>query len=389
MMQGCSGCSRQGRMRKAQERQQMNTEVSQPYEQTIESPTKLPNSKSTETPAKPAIVTPSLTELFKSNKPAVFVIYAPKQESTSMGSGFFIDPSGIAVTNYHVMKGGFMGKETIKLPNGEQLKIEEVIAKSEELDYFIFKVNSSSTQPFLPVASSLPDVGEEVFAIGHPNGHEHTLSKGIVSAFRYDEALIQNTAEITHGSSGGPLFNMKGEVIGITTGGDGEANINFSVNLLNVIQDAGLSNQIARSKEGIAHEKTFYKIKKFVDGDTFWIDDGSEKGVKIRLIGVNAPESRKVFNKDKEFFGVEAKNYVYELLNGKRVRLEYDIDKFDQFGRTLAYVYLEDGTFLNALLVKEGYAQVATYPPNVKHTELFQKLQREARNNQRGLWKYE
>ena len=75
------------------------------------------------------------------------------------------------------------------------------------------------------------------------------------------------------------------------------------------------------------------------------------------------------------------------MLEGKEVRLEMDVQERDKYGRLLAYVYLEDSTFVNAELLKQGYAQVATYPPNVKYVELFVKLQKEARENKRGLWK--
>jgi micrococcal nuclease len=131
----------------------------------------------------------------------------------------------------------------------------------------------------------------------------------------------------------------------------------------------------------------FYSVKKVVDGDTFWVDDGSPKGLKIRLIGVDAPESRNVFKKVVGYFGKEAKQYMISLITGKNVRLEYDIDRLDQYGRTLAYVYLEDGTFVNATLVKNGYAMVMTVPPNVKFAEEFLILQQEAREYNRGLWK--
>jgi micrococcal nuclease len=128
-------------------------------------------------------------------------------------------------------------------------------------------------------------------------------------------------------------------------------------------------------------------VRKVVDGDTFWADDGTEKGQKIRLIGLDAPESRKSFKKEVGYFGKEAKEYLTNLLQGKSVKLEYDVTRVDQYGRTLAYVYLEDGTFVNAELVKNGYAMVMTFPPNVKFADLFVKLQQEARENNRGLWK--
>ena len=123
-----------------------------------------------------------------------------------------------------------------------------------------------------------------------------------------------------------------------------------------------------------------------MDGDTFWIDNGTDKGLKVRLIGVNAPESRKTNRKDVEYYGKEAKNYLTKFLSNKRVRLVYDVVPKDRYGRTLAYVYLEDGTFLNAHLIKNGYASVMTIPPNVKYADYFVKLQRESRLNRRGLW---
>ena len=131
----------------------------------------------------------------------------------------------------------------------------------------------------------------------------------------------------------------------------------------------------------------YYKVKKVVDGDTFWIDDGSQKGLKIRLIGVDAPESRNSGTKGMTFFGREASDYLTTLIAGKKVRLEYDVGQFDKYGRTLAYVYLEDGTFVNASLVKNGYATVMTVPPNVKYADTFLKLERKARNHKKGLWK--
>jgi micrococcal nuclease len=131
----------------------------------------------------------------------------------------------------------------------------------------------------------------------------------------------------------------------------------------------------------------FLSVSKVVDGDTFWADDGSEKGVKIRLIGVDAPESRRTGKKEIGYFGKEAKEFLTKRLSGELVKLICDVDSLDRYGRTLAYVYLKDGTFLNAELVKQGYAMVMTVPPNVRFAEEFVKLQQEARVNNRGLWK--
>jgi micrococcal nuclease len=77
---------------------------------------------------------------------------------------------------------------------------------------------------------------------------------------------------------------------------------------------------------------------------------------------------------------------MIKLVGNSLVRLEFDVDSLDQYGRTLAYVFLKDGTFINKQMVEDGYAQVATYPPNVKYTDLFLKAQRKARKKERGLW---
>ncbi|MCL6258202.1 thermonuclease family protein [Aquiflexum sp. TKW24L] len=131
----------------------------------------------------------------------------------------------------------------------------------------------------------------------------------------------------------------------------------------------------------------WHQVSKVVDGDTFWIVNENQEREKIRLIGVDAPESRKTGKKEIGYYGKESKIFLEQLLTGKRVRLEYDVGKYDRYKRTLAYVYLEDGTFLNTYLIKNGYASVMTVPPNVKHADQFVKLQTEAREKKRGLWK--
>lgn len=137
-----------------------------------------------------------------------------------------------------------------------------------------------------------------------------------------------------------------------------------------------------------AQQKTgLLRVSKVVDGDTFWLINARGEEEKIRLIGVDSPEARNTGRVKKEYFGAESSAFAKRMLNGKRVRLEYDAQRKDRYQRTLAYVYLEDGTFFNALLVREGYATVATFPPNVKYEKLFIRLQREARSKRKGLWK--
>lgn len=173
----------------------------------------------------------SLSGLYERAKNAVFLIYTSDGENMMQGSGFFITDSGIGISNYHVFKGTYKGKDVIKVLSGEQYKIDEVLAANEDLDYIVFKVRVDRGVSFVPIATEVPQVGQDVFAIGNPEGLESTLSKGIISGLRPTQNLIQTTAEITHGSSGGALFNMKGEVLGITSSGLGEANLNFAIDI--------------------------------------------------------------------------------------------------------------------------------------------------------------
>ena len=177
----------------------------------------------------------SLKDLFKKYNSAVFLITTSNGTNVYQGSGFFISPEGVGISNYHVFEGTNKGLEEIKLISGEKFKISKVIEANKEGDYIIFKIETISELNYFNIATALPEIGEEVFAIGNPKGLEHTLSKGIVSGYRGENnEVIQTTTEITNGSSGGPLLNMNGEVIGITTSGLGEANLNFAININNL-----------------------------------------------------------------------------------------------------------------------------------------------------------
>lgn len=135
-----------------------------------------------------------------------------------------------------------------------------------------------------------------------------------------------------------------------------------------------------------SQDTTLYLVTKVIDGDTFWVDNHSEKGMKVRLIGIDAPESRNVFKKKKQAYGVESKDYLINLLADQYVRLEFDVDSLDQYQRTLAYVYLEDGRFVNELIVKTGNGILLTVAPNIKYESLFYAAQQYAREHNLGLW---
>jgi micrococcal nuclease len=123
-------------------------------------------------------------------------------------------------------------------------------------------------------------------------------------------------------------------------------------------------------------------VTRVVDGDTVEISPSVEGLSTVRLIGVDTPET----HGGTQPYGPEASDFTRRYLEGKEVSLELDVEKIDPYGRLLAYVYLPDGQMFNEVLVEEGYAQVATFPPNVKYQECFLEAQREAREANRGLW---
>jgi len=119
-----------------------------------------------------------------------------------------------------------------------------------------------------------------------------------------------------------------------------------------------------------------------IEGTVVRVVDGVEK---IRYIGVNTPEIHHP-SKGEEPGGREAAEVNRGLVGGRRVRLELDVQTRDRYGRLLAYVWVGD-TMVNAELVRRGYAQAMTVPPNVRYQDLFVKLQRQARDAHRGLWR--
>jgi micrococcal nuclease len=125
-------------------------------------------------------------------------------------------------------------------------------------------------------------------------------------------------------------------------------------------------------------------VVRVVDGDTINVQL-ADRVEKIRYIGVNAPEIHHPI-KGEEPGGRAAAQVNRGLVIGRRVRLELDVQPRDRYGRLLAYVWVGD-TMVNAELVRLGYAQVMTVPPNVRYQDLFLKLQREARDAGRGLWR--
>ena len=127
----------------------------------------------------------------------------------------------------------------------------------------------------------------------------------------------------------------------------------------------------------------YYQCTRVIDGDTIVVKI-ADKEERVRLIGVDTPETVHP-NKPVEYFGKEASEFTKRMVEGKRVKLEYDWQRRDKYRRLLAYVYLEDGTFLNAEIIKQGYGFAYIRFP-FKYLDEFRKYEREARESNKGLW---
>ena len=180
------------------------------------------------------------------------------QQRRSLGSGFIIDASGIIITNNHVIDQA--DEISIRLHDGTELEAE-VVGKDDKVDLAVLKVETDEDLPFVRFGDDTESrVGDWVLAIGNPFGLGGTVTAGIISARNrninsgpYDQ-YIQTDASINRGNSGGPMFNMKGEVIGINTAifsqTGGNIGIGFAVPSTQAQIVIGQLREFGRTKRG-------------------------------------------------------------------------------------------------------------------------------------------
>jgi hypothetical protein len=182
----------------------------------------------------PGAALQDVSALYRKIGPSVVAIftYNERRENIGRGSGFFHGAAGQVVTNLHVLRGAHSAQ--IKTSGGKVYPVTGITARDAAGDLALLAVGMPWSESFpLAVTSTLPDVGEHVIVVGNPFGLEQTVSDGIVSAIR-DSAergrVLQITAPISPGSSGSPVVNLRGEVIGVAflqfTGGQ---NLNFCI----------------------------------------------------------------------------------------------------------------------------------------------------------------
>lgn len=164
----------------------------------------------------------------------------------------------------------------------------------------------------------------------------------------------------------------------------------FQESIKSAPQEQNSSEKIKDTSASVSQSKETVKgtVVRVVDGDTYVLNiDGTEK--KVRLIGVDTPESVAPadYSKENTEEGKEVSDIVKEKIQvGDILSVEYDVSQTDNYGRTLAYLYFEDGTMVQEWLLKNGYAQCMTVQPNSKYAEHFAEIQHEAAENKVGLW---
>lgn len=129
------------------------------------------------------------------------------------------------------------------------------------------------------------------------------------------------------------------------------------------------ARQESRSQEGDSH-----KVKQIIDGDTFILSDGR----KVRMLGIDTPERG-------DLYYDEATEELKRLLQGGKVKLTRDVSSTDKYGRLLRHAYVGD-QWINAQMISGGFARMVTFQPDNMHVSEFQQLEREARENNRGIW---
>jgi len=240
---------------------------------TIQAPTSKPALPSL--PEQKEESTENLPTLIKRIAPSTVIVftYDDKGEFLQLGSGFFISQSGDIITNYHVLQRASSAE--IKTSDGKTYPITYIVAEDEQNDIIRLSVDipSKYVRP-LSLSKTIPEVGERIIVYGSPLGLEKTVSDGIVSAIREVPAygkVIQITAPVSLGSSGSPVLNMNGEVIGIATFQMIEGqNLNFAIPSEKIKNleigvpkyDWGNIKEKMEKNDGILKKATYYLFQK-------------------------------------------------------------------------------------------------------------------------------
>ena len=188
----------------------------------------------------------AIPDIVNRTKAVIVEIVAMHEQGapTELGTGFFVSPDGLVVTNFHVIRGE--ASLAAVNNNGLLFLFEKIVAEPTGVDLAILKFRANDV-PFLRLGNSMDKVeGEKVIVIGNPSGFLGTVSEGVISGFRENRYLIQITAPISHGSSGSPVMDENGQVIGVATWlSEPGQNLNFAIAIEKVSAALGWSTKNA------------------------------------------------------------------------------------------------------------------------------------------------
>ena len=292
-------------------------------------------------------------------------------------NNFQVTPSSITEGESATLRWSVTGATVVKIDNG----IGEVssngvsfVKPSATTTYIITAINSSS---IVQDNTTIIIKSKPLITINYFQVNPSSITEGESATLRWSVT----------GATGLKIDNSIGEVssngVLLIEPSDTTTYIITAINASRIVRDN--ATIIVKSKPPPPPSNTVKAlVTKVVDGDTIWVEMNGIR-YKVRYIGMDTPETVNP-SKPKEYFGTEASQKNKELVGGKTVYLEKDVSEKDRYGRLLRYVWTTDGTMVNAELVRLGYAYSYSYPPDIKYQDLFVLLQREARENCRGLW---
>jgi len=284
--------------------------------------------------------------IYAENSKAVVVVIAVNAQAgvISQGSGFIVREDGAVVTNYHVVNAA----SKIKVKSGERVfDVEGLLYADIENDVAILKIDGSHLPTVRLGEPDRVQVGEKVFVISSPQGLENTVSEGILSGVRkVDETrkVLQITAAISPGSSGAPVFNSRGEAIGIATFLVAEAqNINFAMPV-SLVKDKLASTKVVGAGEACSADFTKTAECWFYQGVAYGSNGMYERSVEafVRAIQIKEDFSEAYFNLGVSYIGLGKYSEARDALE-KAIRIKPDsAEAYENLGAVFAKLGMYD-----------------------------------------------
>ena len=298
-----------------------------------------------------------LTDIVEQSEKASFIIYTYDEFGVpnGSGSGFFIDKTGIAITNYHVLNGAT--KAVIILPDSSKYEIDKIISANSKIDLIKFQIKNVNNESFpeLKISTDEPKKGDKIYCISNPLGLVSSFSEGIVSAIRNEKLkgkTLQFSAPISPGSSGGAILNDKGEVVAIATYyKKGGQNLNFGIILNSDLLESQKENVFNKENPKFSLYDSFIILNLKSDNNPFHVLNAIEFGdnsTTIYLTYTNVQISDEIWgiwnplNKmEKGFHLINLEDNSKTFIQTSTIGIDRDHFTTIPLGRSLKYkVYL-------------------------------------------------